>query len=110
MVIAFPILPGKQEQARQFAQEARARESELARSFARMDVRREEWFLQQTPQGDMILVSFEANDPQKALDGWARSQDSFDLWFKEQACQISGLDFNNPLPALPEQVFAWSAS
>src|SRR5438477_13062723 len=80
MTIAVPILPGKREQARQFAQEASERASEMAQSFARLGVHREEWFLQQTPQADMILVCLEANDPHRAFEGWARSQDPFDLW------------------------------
>ncbi|HZO89429.1 MAG TPA: DUF6176 family protein [Chthonomonadaceae bacterium] len=110
MTIAFPILPGKMEQARQFAHQVQARSSEAAESFARLGVRREEWFLQTSPQGDMVLVTLESDDPRQTFEGWARSQDPFDRWFKDQAQQISGLDFNQPIPALPERVFAWPGS
>jgi hypothetical protein len=74
-----------------------------------MGVRQEEWFLQETPQGGMIIVRLEADDPAEALARWAMSQNSFDCWFKAQAGQVCGLDFNQPLSGLPEQVLHWSA-
>jgi len=106
--VAFPILPGKTEEARRFAQEAMGpRQNEAAASFRRLAVTRETWHLQSTPMGDMVIVVMEAEDPAEAFKQWAASNDPFDRWFKQQAGAITGLDFNQPIPALPEQVYEW---
>ncbi|HZP84591.1 MAG TPA: hypothetical protein VFB21_23350 [Chthonomonadaceae bacterium] len=57
----------------------------------------------------MVIVRMEANAPAEAFARWAMSPDPFDCWFKAQAGQICGLDFNQPLSGLPEQVLSWSA-
>ena len=57
--VAFPVLPGKAVDGRRFAQEALDRREELAASFRRIGVTREDWFLQSTPQGDQIIVQIE---------------------------------------------------
>ncbi len=106
--VVFPVLSGKAEEGRRFAQEVMGpRRAEAEQSFRRMGVTREAWFFQSTPAGDLIIVWMEAEDPLAAFAQWARSDDPFDRWFKETAGAISGLDFNQPLPALPEQIFTW---
>jgi hypothetical protein len=95
LAIAFPILPGKVEQARQFAQEMRARSQEAVESFGRVGISKEEWFLQETAQGALVIVRMQADDPGQALASWALSADPFDRWFKTQAGQICGVDSIN---------------
>lgn len=52
VVRAFPILPGKEEQLREFAAEmAGARRSEASAFYRSFGVTRESWHLQQTEQG-----------------------------------------------------------
>ena len=106
--VAFPILPGKTEEARRFAQEAMGpRGDEAAASFRRLGVTRETWHVQTTPMGDMVIVVMEAADPAAAFKQWAASNDPYDKWFKQQAGVMTGLDFNTPIPTLPEQIFEW---
>jgi hypothetical protein len=106
--VAFPILPGKTEEARRFAQEAMGpRQNEAAASFRRLAVTRETWHVQTTPMGDMVIVVMEAEDPAAVFEQWAASSDPFDRWFKQQAGAMTGLDFNTPITALPEQLFEW---
>ena len=107
--VAFPVLPGKTEDGRRFAQEVMERRPETAASWARIGVSRESWFLQSTPAGDLIIVVMEAADPLAAFQTWAASRDPYDVWFKERAGAICGFDFNQPLPALPEAVLQWAA-
>lgn len=109
MAVAFPVLPGQAEAGRRFAQEALSRRQELAESFRRIGVSREEWYLQSTPQGELVIVVLEAADPRRAFQDWAASSDPFDRWFKQQAQAVSGIDFNQPLADLPERIFAWPA-
>ncbi len=108
MALAFPILPGKTEAARQFARACMgARRAELAASYREHGITREEWFLQEGPTAAQVIVYFEADDPAHSLRMWAASQAPFDRWFKAQARDCTGIDFDQPLGALPEQVLAW---
>lgn len=103
--IAFPIRSGREDQARQFAQEVQGpRRAEFLAPLGRRGITREQWYLQSGPSGQLILVYMEATDPSAALRDWAASEEPFDRWFKQQAGEITGLDFNQPLTALPEQV------
>ena len=47
-------------------------------------ITREAAFLQQTPQGDMVVVYFEAQDIPHVFEGYASSQEPYDVWFREQ--------------------------
>jgi hypothetical protein len=87
-----------------------ARAEELNASNARSNVRKEEWFIQETPQGAMVIVTMKAEDPRLAFETMAASNDPYDCWFKARAEEISGIDLNQPLPALPERIFTWSAA
>jgi hypothetical protein len=57
----FPVLAGKEEDARAFAAEATgARLAGFEAHHARAGTTRETWALQETPMGNFILVWFEA--------------------------------------------------
>jgi hypothetical protein len=102
---AFPLLPGKTEQFKRFNQEmAGPHRSEFEASLQRQGVTREVVSLQQTPQGDMGIVYFEAPDIPHVFETLARSQEPFDVWFREQAKDITGVDFSQPLPGSPPEV------
>ena len=110
MAVAFPILPGKSGDARRFAEEVMGpRRSEAAASWGRMGVTHESWYLQSTPMGDLIVVWMEAADPAAAFQTWGASREPYDVWFKQTAGAICGLDFNQPMPALPQQIMDWQA-
>ena len=109
VAVAFPVLPGKADEARRFAQELMGpRRSEAEQAFRRFGFTREAWYLQSTPQGDLIIAYVEADDPARAFREWAAADDPFNQWYKQQTGAISGLDFNQPPPALPEEIFDWS--
>ncbi len=58
--LAFPVLASKTEDARVFFDELETqRKSAYAASEQRINITRESWHLQQTPQGDLLLVSLE---------------------------------------------------
>jgi hypothetical protein len=109
---AFPILPGRLEQWKNFSQElVGARFSEYKASRKRLGITREVAYHQQTPQGDLSVVYLEAEDIPRVLAGFGTSQEPFDVWFREQIKEINGLDFTQP-PAgpLPEAIVDWRAS
>jgi hypothetical protein len=107
---AFPVLPGKEDEARKLATELRQRGDEFGASETRLGVTREEWSLQQTPLGSQVIVRFECADVGAAFGGLAQSSEPFDLWFRERVKDISGVDLGQPSqgPA-PEIIFDWSA-
>ena len=105
---AFPVLPGKEDEARNFAQETLERSQEFDASQRRLGISKEEWALQQTEMGSMVLVRFEAGDVADAFAGLARSNDDFDVWFKQRVLEITGVDLSaSSDEPLPEIILAW---
>ncbi len=111
IAFAAPILPGKTEAARNFAKEVMGpRRKEMDESRKSKELTKEMAWINPTPMGDILVVYLEGNDPVKANQMFAESKTPFDVWFKQQAQAFTGIDFNQPLPALPELVFEWHPS
>ena len=107
---AFPVLPGKDDDARKFAQETMGRGEEFSASQKRGGVTKEEWSLQQSPMGSLVLVHFEANDIEKAFAVLAQSTEDFDVWFRGRVQAVSGVDLAaEPEGPPPEIVLDWRA-
>ncbi len=107
---AFPILPGKSQAAKDFAKTMMGpRFKDFDASQKRLKTTKETWFLQKTPMGDMMLVYFEmSSDVRKVFEDFARSQDPFDKWAKDQVKAITGVDLNQPpQEPPPEQVLSY---
>jgi len=106
---AIPILPGKLEAWRQFVAEMHGpRRMEHAASRRRLGITTERAYLQQTPQGEFAVVFFEAPDVGQMMQGFATSQEPFDIWFREQVLDVHGWDMTQPPPGpLPELVIDW---
>ena len=111
-ILAIPILPGKTEQQwKQFCQEmVGPRRSEYEASNQRLGITRTFVSLQQTPQGDMAIVYLEAQDIPRIFEGYASSQEPFDVWLREQIKGNHGVDLSQPLSdPLPEAFIDWRA-
>jgi hypothetical protein len=95
--LALPLLPGQVPHARTFMRQLDDdRRDEFDRSERRIGITKELWYLAQLPSGDHLIGYMEAADFGRALQMFVASQDSFDLWFKEQMLAVTGLDLNNP--------------
>lgn len=95
LVRAFPVLPGKEAQLQQFAQELRTTRAEALQDFhQRLGVARESWHLQHTTQGSWVIAVTEiAGKPVEAAgQDYAASDFEFAMWFKDQVNQLSGID------------------
>jgi hypothetical protein len=103
--IAVPILPGKTEHWQRFASELTgARSADFKASRKKLEVR-ERAFLQKTPQGDLVVVTLEGNDPVGAFQKLALAKDAFTQWFVQSVMEIHGIDLNAPPPGpLPSQI------
>jgi len=53
----------------------------------------------------MVVVLLEGENVAEANQRFAASTAPFDVWFKERVRDMSGIDFGQPLPALPEVAF-----
>lgn len=107
---AFPVLPGKADEVRKFAQETLGRGEEFSASQKKSGVSREEWSLQETPMGDLVLVRFEADDIEKSFERLATSTDDFDVWFRGRVMDISGVDLAAPPDGPPPEIILdWRA-
>jgi hypothetical protein len=107
---AFPVLQGKDDEARKFAQETLDRRDAFDASQERLGVTKEEWALQQTPMGSLVVVRFEADDVEGAFEGLAQSSEPIDVWFRERVLEITGVDLSAPMEGPPpEIIFDWSA-
>ncbi len=83
------------------------RRDELDDFHRRMGITKEHWYLQPTPQGPLTLVFLEGTDLSETFARLASSEEPFDVWFRQQAKRVHGIDFAEPMPGpLPEQVLA----
>ena len=108
---SLPVLADKTEDARAFFRELETqRKSAYATSEQRINILKESWHLQQTPQGDLLLAYIESPDFANALSLFSQSQDEFDLWFKQRLAEVTGVDLNEPPPGpLSEQLSSYEA-
>lgn len=104
---AFPVLPGKEGAAKQFADACMgSRRKECVEYLKRVGISKESWHLQKTPMGSFVVVHFESEDPAKSFKILAESTHTFDVWFRQQALLISGVDLGKPMEgAPPEEIF-----
>ena len=83
MLIALPVLPGKEEQARRYGREkAGPRRDESIAASKGIGVSREIWHLQVGPQGALLLASITTDDLPGAFQAYAASDSPFDRWEK----------------------------
>ena len=105
-LVAIPVAADVGEEARKFDEEVRARSEEFSESRRRIGVTRERGWLQRTPDGgQLFLLMLEGDDPVEANRRFAESREPFDVWFKERAGAIFGIDVNQPIPVQPELVY-----
>jgi hypothetical protein len=94
-LFALPILEGKSAAARAFlAQLEGARKAEYAASEQRLAISKEVWAIQNTPMGDLFVVFFQAPNVPGAVSQFVGSSDAFDVWFKAQVKDATGVDLN----------------
>ena len=102
---AFPILPGKEQESRNFAaacmgQRRKGFEEQLTSS----NITRETWSLQETPMGSFMLVWFEAADIEKVFATLASLDTEFTTWFRGQVKDLTGVDLGAPPEGPPPDV------
>ena len=111
VIRAFPILPGKEDEARDAAREmAGERADGMADFYRRFGVVSESWHEQQTPAGTWFIVVTDIGDKPAEAAGreYAASQHEFDAWFRGRVKEITGVDPQTaPLGPPTTCVFSW---
>ena len=98
-LFALPIQADKTDAARAFLRDLEgARKSQYATSEQRLRITKEVWAIQQSPMGDLFVVFFQAEDVGGAVGQFVNSRDEFDVWFKAQVQDTTGVDLNVPPP------------
>ena len=111
LAIAIPLLPGKTEQWTAFMAELagpRLRQFEASREA--MGVR-ERTFMQHTPDGDVVIVTLDGEDPASAFGSFGQGIDDFTRWFVSQVKDCHGIDMTSAMPTpLPHLLIDSSTS
>lgn len=105
-----PLLPGKTDTERAAMTSCwnGERRADYERSRKNLGITREAVFIQSTPDGDVDVIYWEADDVEAALQGMATSDDPFDRWFRELIKDVHGIDVADGFPP-PEQIMDYRA-
>jgi len=108
VVRAFPILPGKREAFTSWLAELKTRQAETDSFYRAYGVTRESAHLQNTPQGDLVIVCTDLADAQTTAASYAAATEPFHAWFKSKVLEMSGIDPDKqPLGPECNCVFDW---
>ena len=98
--LSIPIPAAKVSKWKQFIDQLEGpRKAEFVANRKRLGVR-ERTFHQQTPMGDMVIVTLEGDNPAAAFAKFGQGSDAFTDWFKTEVMDIHGVDLAAP-PAEP---------
>jgi hypothetical protein len=99
-LFTVPLVAGKTEAWKNYLKEINgARYEDYKKSRKNAGIKTEQVYLQQTPHGDMCVVMFEGDNPQKSLETIIKSEAPFDKWFREKVLvETHGLDLSKPMP------------
>ncbi len=103
LAMAIPILPGKKEMWQKEIIEnftvTNKAETDALRAEAGVH---ERTFLQETPNGDFVILTFEGDDP---AAGWAHIMQNMPAEMAAAVAEIHGFDMDAPPPPLPTLVY-----
>ena len=107
IVRAFPVLEGKKEDIRRIAAEmAGPRRQEAEEFYRSLGVARESWHHQETPHGPIVIAVTEVDEPETRAKQYVASDRPFDLWFRDQVRNLTGIDPDTqPLGPPSEVIF-----
>ena len=110
--LSIPVLPGKADQLRRLGRTMLGeRRAEFAAAQRSGSISREHWYLEETEQGQRMVIYIEAPDIEFVFRNFAESQTDWDLWEKGQLREITGMDFGQPDSGpLPELVMQWEGA
>lgn len=98
IVLAVPIVPGKEELDRQTLDEmADGRREEYEAALRDAGITRQAVWHQNTPDGTLAIVYFQA-ESEDAAGRFANSDADISRWFVEKMKEVHGVDISQPGP------------
>ncbi len=106
---ALPVLAGKRDALMQFIKDITGpMKKDFERSEKHLGIKKESWFLQSGPEGDVLLIYIEANDIAKVFGDFAVSKDPFEVLARNTMKDFTGVDFSVPPQGPPPaQLFGY---
>jgi hypothetical protein len=90
--MVVPVSQGKEKEWREFASELNGNRKKEFQASRRNAGIRERVFLQRTPMGDMVIVTFEGENPEAFISQFSAAGDDFSKWFLESVKRLHGID------------------
>lgn len=114
VAFALPILPGQGEPIRRISEEVLSSgplRNAYEESRRSLGITEEKAWLQRTPTGEVVIIYWETEDPQRVLRAMADSQDEFDRRFIQFIeSSAPAIDLSEEQPLSNELLFEWRAS
>ena len=106
----FPVLPGKEDDARKFAEEALGSHRHHYEGVQKATATsRETWTLQETPGGTFLLAWIEAEDIEAGFEHFATATGADIDWMRGRMKEVTGVDMTEPDDSpRPEVILEWS--
>ncbi len=118
LIMALPILPGKEEPWRRFIQELLGSRLQEYEGFKRrLGLDKESVWLAYSRRQELAVAYLETEDPKQILRRLVASEEPFDVWFKQKLMEFHGCDLTisgnapeliftfPPLPREPARIF-----
>jgi hypothetical protein len=110
LLLALPLPPGGAEKFEGFIKQVNTKLDEHTKSRRSLGVTQEVCAIQDMPDGGkLFILCLGGEDPAKANQLFAESQQAYDRWFKDNAGPIMNANFDQPLPPISRTVFEWHA-
>lgn len=103
----MPIQHGKTETFKRYAMEMStgSRHDDFQKRNDRLGLSIVQVWLQHTPSGDFAVIRWEADDPRRAYEQMLKSNDPFDVWFREKIIvEVFGRNLSDHPPPMNEQL------
>lgn len=106
---AFPVLEGREDDARSFGKEALGSHGDHYNELMQESgTSRVTWTLQETPAGTMLLVWFEADDVDAIFEHMAHGSGPAVDWMHDRVLEVAGIDLREaPSGPPPEVIMEW---
>ena len=103
LAMCMPILPGKKDKWLKMMEELHKEPMKSNFDKSREDAGvYERTFLQETPNGDFVILTFEGDDPEASF---GKIMAGMDKEFAEFAQDVHGISPNGPPPELPKMIY-----
>lgn len=107
LAMAVPVPPGKTNALEQHLAEAIEHE-DFEETLKGFGIAHESWHIQETPQGALLILVFDADDPYNMLREFSLSDKALPVMQKHFLRDTLGIDLSQPPPVPPSRIiFEW---